>query len=180
MEKYIALWQTALGIKFFALITYLGSFVFILGGALAVMFWLVLRSRKFQALVFGAGITVAGLLTRWIKVLTKVERPTEFSRIPETGYSFPSQHAVGAMIFYGFLLFLIYRHAKNGLARKLSSFVLLSLILLVGFSRIYLGAHWASDVLAGWFLGGIILSAMIAALKIKEQSLRANKNQNVK
>src|SRR5712691_7896729 len=79
--------------------------------------------------------------------------------IPAQGYSFPSGHAFVAFAFYGFATFLLAERAQSWSRRVLVVFVGLLVIFMVGFSRIYLGVHWPSDVLASLALGGAWLSA---------------------
>jgi undecaprenyl-diphosphatase len=64
-------------------------------------------------------------------------------------------------VFFGFLLFLAWRYLRPGWPRGVVVALLAALILLVGFSRIYLGAHWLSDVVAGYLVGGLVLWAAI-------------------
>lgn len=75
--------------------------------------------------------------------------------------SFPSGHVLLAMGFYGFLLFLIYSHLKVNWGQKLVMVVLMLIIGLMGLSRIYLGAHWFSDVLGSYLIGSAWLLLMI-------------------
>lgn len=94
-------------------------------------------------------LILAVLLNLGIKNVFARTRPTEvIALMVESGYSFPSGHTMAAVCFYGFLIFLILRLGHSKLSRILSGFLLL-LIALVGISRIYLGVHYASDVLAG-------------------------------
>jgi membrane-associated phospholipid phosphatase len=75
--------------------------------------------------------------------------------------SFPSGHVVFFVEFFGFLFFLAYVLLKPGPLRRASLTVLGLLIALVGVSRIYLGAHWPSDVAGAYLAGGIFLMLMI-------------------
>jgi undecaprenyl-diphosphatase len=75
--------------------------------------------------------------------------------------SFPSGHVVFFVEFFGFLFFLEYVLLKRGLLRRTSLAVSGLLIALVGISRVYLGAHWPSDVIAAYLVGGIWLMLMI-------------------
>lgn len=87
-----------------------------------------------------------------LKRIIERPRPQEFQIVKELGYSFPSGHSMVSMAFYGFFIYLIYKKVKNKYI-KWSSIILLSLlIILIGISRIYLGVHYASDVLAGFLL----------------------------
>jgi undecaprenyl-diphosphatase len=72
-------------------------------------------------------------------------------------YSFPSGHVMFYIGFFGFLWFLVYVLLKPSFRRTLLLIILGSLITLVGVSRIYLGQHWASDILGATLLGGLIL-----------------------
>jgi len=90
--------------------------------------------------------------------------------VTERASSFPSSHAVGSTIVCGMLTYLCIR----AVPRRWISFVTLfgSLIGLIGFSRIYLGAHWLSDVLAGecFGLGWVLVSAAVAEMWVKPKS----------
>ena len=78
-------------------------------------------------------------------------RPVDYSYYQEYSYSFPSGHSMAAVAFYGMIFYLIIR---NNLSHRLFWFVAgIVFILLIGFSRIYLGVHFLTDVLAGYVLG---------------------------
>lgn len=84
-------------------------------------------------------------------------RPDVLKLITQGGYSYPSGHAMASMTFYGFLIYLIYKSdlSKN---KKISFITLLSIfILLIGMSRIYLGVHYASDIISGYMVSVILL-----------------------
>lgn len=70
----------------------------------------------------------------------------------KVGYSFPSGHSMVSMAFYGFLIYLIYNNIKNKYIKWILICSLSILIILIGISRIYLGVHYTSDVLAGFLL----------------------------
>ena len=75
---------------------------------------------------------------------------TEFRIIDESGYSFPSGHSIVSMAFYGFLIYLIYKNIQNKYLKWILCIILSILIILIGISRIYLGVHYASDVIGGF------------------------------
>jgi undecaprenyl-diphosphatase len=77
-------------------------------------------------------------------------------------YSFPSGHTMFFIAFFGFLLFLAFTLLRNTWKRWISIIILALLIGLVGISRIYLGEHWASDVLGGYLMGSLVLFLCIA------------------
>ncbi len=80
-------------------------------------------------------------------------------------YSFPSGHAFGATVFYGLLAYLAYVHLPSPWNIIIPA-VLVAVILLVGISRVYLGAHFPSDVVMAWIVGVISLAIIIKLLKI--------------
>lgn len=85
--------------------------------------------------------------------------------VQQGGYSFPSGHSVTSVIFYGLVIYLIKRHCKNEKVKKILSAVCGFLALTIGPSRIYVGVHWPTDVLAGWCIGGAVLLTAICILE---------------
>jgi undecaprenyl-diphosphatase len=79
----------------------------------------------------------------------------------EHGSGFPSGHALFAGVFLGFLAYLAYTHLRKRSLRTLSFAGLILLILFIGASRIYLGVHWPSDVIGGYLVGTVFLTALI-------------------
>lgn len=96
-----------------------------------------------------------------VKYIIKRPRP-EVTFVKEIGYSFPSAHAMLSLFTFGFLIYVLVKLIKNK-ALKISLVCLISsLILIVSFSRVVLGVHYLTDILAGWciaipFLIGTII-----------------------
>ncbi len=117
----------------------------------------------------------SSLVSVGIKYLLKRPRPiSQF--ITETGYSFPSAHTLVSTALYGYLIYLIMRsNAKKGY-KILFSIIAFLIIILVGFSRIYLGVHYTSDVFGGFLFGVILLILFIYitnnGLTIKDEKIR--------
>ena len=98
------------------------------------------------------------LLNEWIKVLVHRQRPfLDGPFVDWSGYSFASGHTIGATLLYGQLLLFVLPSLKGRTLRLLCIFSAASLVLLVGFTRIALGAHFLTDVLAAIFFGIIWL-----------------------
>ena len=115
----------------------------------------------------GSLMPLAGLITfinDALKMAINRPRPTPdlvTIYLLETGKSFPSGHAFFAILVLGMLAYLaITRLSKPGM-RLLTLLVFLIIIIWVGASRIYLGAHWTSDVVGGYIVGGWFLVALI-------------------
>lgn len=107
---------------------------------------------------------LSGLTNQLVKILIQRPRPSGDSVdvfAVLDSYSFPSGHVMFYTILFGFLWYLAYTLVKTSLLRGLLLVLLGSLILGVGASRIYLGQHWASDVLGAYLLGGLILAGII-------------------
>lgn len=92
------------------------------------------------------------ILNTLLKNIVQRPRPEGFRLISEVGYSFPSGHSMVAVAFYGFLAWLIWKYMRDPLVRWFYTIVFGLLILAIGASRIYLGVHYASDVIAGFLV----------------------------
>ena len=88
-------------------------------------------------------------------------RPNVLKLIEQGGYSFPSGHTMFSVCIYGYLFYLAITKIKNKILRYSVSSLLLLVILSIGVSRIYVGVHFASDVLAGYLLGCCYLLFLI-------------------
>ncbi len=88
---------------------------------------------------------------------------------PTFGLSYPSGHALASTMVYGFLAFLCYTHLRGRPRLYLSAF-LVTLALAISLSRIYVGAHWFSDVVGGWCSGCFFLLLWIEFLRLREPS----------
>jgi undecaprenyl-diphosphatase len=96
-----------------------------------------------------------------VKHLVKRPRPMGIALVTETSYSFPSSHAMVSMAMYGFIIYLVNTSHLKKNVKIILNIGLSLLILLIDISRIYLGAHFASDVLAGSLLGLCFLICFI-------------------
>jgi undecaprenyl-diphosphatase len=116
-----------------------------------VLLWL-LAHRQWRASVYWlAALGFAELSVRILKFTLGRERPASLYTGVEQ-FSFPSGHATISIVLYGFLAFLLARRQSTRLKIAIAS-VASSFIVLIAFSRLYLGAHWFSDVLAALALG---------------------------
>ena len=111
---------------------------------------------------------IAALLSTGLNVLAKdlIQRPRPAAALVHvlatlSDYSFPSGHVMYYTGFFGFIVFLAFTLLKPSLKRTLLLVFFGFLVLLVGISRIYMGEHWASDVLGAYLLGTLALVAII-------------------
>ena len=146
----------------------LGSYMLIIPIALIAIF--IFTFQKKIICVFSLLIALAGtgLTSSLSKIYFHRVRPLDFSFYNESSYSFPSGHAMYAVAFYGLLFYIIIMHTKK---HQLPwAIVSIAFILLLGFSRLYLGVHFLSDVCAGYSLRflWLLLSISILELKLKD------------
>ena len=125
-----------------------------LGGAITLIFLtlctLIFAKNKKHAIYVSVNLVVITLLNQILKYVIQRPRPTEFRIIDETGYSFPSGHSMVSMAFYGLIIYLIYKNIQNKYLKWILIILLSIIIILIGTSRIYLGVHYASDVIGGF------------------------------
>jgi undecaprenyl-diphosphatase len=113
---------------------------------------------KKKGLFFPIMILITGVLIKVSKWSFQRARPLD-SLILEIGYSLPSGHATAALVFFSLVGYLFW---KKGLASKI---FLPLMVLLIGFTRLYLRVHWLTDVLAGYVLGAVILLGGISVYR---------------
>ncbi len=128
--------------------------------AFAVSLWELTRRNYVRALVM-TGSLVAFPAFFLVKETVRRARPaTEFvTQNGLNGFSFPSGHSTGTMAVYGMIAFLAYSHLKGRMRAGIVSICVL-IILIVSFTRVYLGAHFPTDVFAGWLLAFVVISLL--------------------
>jgi len=165
----ISLWLQAIKLPFFKLsmqgVSFISSFIpsviiviLVAGGLLA---W----RRKLEPIFIAALAVIQAPLNSLLKLLISRPRPSsEIGQVlsANSGFSFPSGHTTYAVVFYGFLFYLTPRLVRQPVAARTLQSLLILLIFLTAISRIYLGAHWASDTLGSLLFGGLLLVPAIA------------------
>jgi undecaprenyl-diphosphatase len=169
LERFISRYLTHI----MKTISYLGSPQILIVSSL--VFLLVLQNYKFFKAYSGiilVNLAVSSTLNELFKVIFHRQRPDILQLVNAAGYSFPSGHSMTSLSFYGLMLYLICINTNIRWKRYVTITLLSSLILSIGISRIYLGVHFASDVLAGFSAGLVWLSVFIPLAK---RFLRLNK-----
>lgn len=137
----------------------------VLGGTVAAL----LAGGFYREVPFVVATEGAGLMVASIKLLVERPRPSGDSiRVMSQllDYSYPSGHVVSYVCLYGFLFFLVYVLFKRAWLRTTTLGVLALIVGSIGVSRIYLGHHWASDVLGGYALGTVWLLLLVEAYRL--------------
>lgn len=164
---------------FFMVITALGSTAVAVVLAVAAGIYLLRRRQRYWFAAITLTIVGGATLNRLLKTAFQRARPQLDDPVGTfAGYSFPSGHTVTATVVYGAIALLLFTRVKTLRARALVIASAALLILLVGFSRIYLGAHYLTDVLAAMAEGvaWISLSFTIVSTWRQVATRRNNKN----
>lgn len=139
---------------FMKFITFFGSQKFLLpANILLVVLFFIVKKTKWDALKVAAISLSSTAVLFSLKFILQRERPLLPLIAKAHGYSFPSGHTFTSLTFFGMLAYITYKRIENRRLRWLIISLLFILIILVGFSRIYLKLHYASDVIAGYCLG---------------------------
>lgn len=158
---------TDLGDRIFSAISLLGSPVAM--GVLAAVVGTTLAIKRQWILVSGwlAAFAGAGVLTAALKNVIKRSRPIGAERfLYGESFSFPSAHALGSLIAYGMLAYLLLRVFHRRSQQLLIVAAACVLVVAIGFSRLYLGVHYFSDIIGGYAAGLLWLSACISGLEV--------------
>lgn len=132
--------------------------------AISIILICTIKNKKIGISIF-LNLGLSALVNFTLKQILQRQRPIEHRIIDESGYSLPSGHSMVSMAFYGYLIYLIYKNVKN-IYLKISLIVLLILLIIsIGISRVYLGVHYTSDVLAGFLVAIVYLILYIHVIK---------------
>lgn len=137
--------------------TFLGSTLFIIILVLLFLGCFIFFKKRNKGFVVAATLIISTVINNVIKLIIRRDRPSVLRLVEEHTFSYPSGHAMAAFSMYGILIYLV---IKSNLSKKMKlifSIILGIIPVLVGMSRIYLGAHYASDIIGGFLVSGIIL-----------------------
>jgi len=171
--RIISLFQTIVSDKLnylFIFFTSLANLQNVLVISLTLIIYLLIiknyRAIKYFIITIGTGL----LLLPLTKILFQRVRPDTGNLIVlPTSFSLPSGHALFAVCLYGFVAYLSFKNYKNITIKIFSAALYLLLIIFIGLSRVYLGVHYFSDVLAGWYLGLVILTITITFFELENK-----------
>jgi len=152
--------------KIMLFITFLGKHQFLIPANLLLIFYFLLITKQNWFSIRVITIAISSLvLMLLLKQLFQRKRPLSPLLKAAKGLSFASGHAIMAVTIYGLLFYILQHIIEPEWLRWVVSGLLIVLILLIGFSRIYLRVHYASDVLGGFIIGLLWLLISLAALK---------------
>jgi membrane-associated phospholipid phosphatase len=136
------------------------------------LYLLIILKHKWYALKVPVVSLGGYFVMAALKIFFSRPRPDDPVYEAARGFSYPSGHAMSAMTFYGFLIYLVWKNIDNLLLRWILIILLSAFIVMIGFSRIYLRVHYASDVLAGFSMGLIWLVISVWVMRKIEKLSR--------
>ncbi len=153
-------------------ITNFGSAGYVAAVSIVVGLALFLKHKLRYMVPFVLSLAGAGVFAEIFKTIFARMRPSPTSAlISETGFSFPSGHSLIAICLYGVLIYFLIRIIKPRWAKLAVGVIGIGLILAIGFSRVYLGVHWPTDVLASYLLGSGWLCFLAAIFEYRWHKL---------
>lgn len=142
-------------------ISFVGSVYFYI----PLLILVLIKSKKYFKLI-SIPLIITYLTNMIFKLTINRNRPLTWIVTPPRDPSFPSGHTVCSVVFYGIIVYLL-KNIKNKNLRLFLRILLIILIILIGLSRLYLGVHFLSDVLAAYLLGLLVLIMFIKYYKTK-------------
>lgn len=151
--------------QFMNFITALGSVWFLATLSILTLLFLLLKVKdKWTGVFFALAMGLGALSTKLLKLYFERERPPLPPGVDIETTSYPSGHALSALIYYGFIVYLVIQKGHSNVFIWTSAILASLLVVLIGASRIYLGIHYPSDVVAGLLAGAVWLFMCVAGL----------------
>lgn len=174
ISRYIYAFRTPFLTQIFFFVSQLGAELILTLSTLIVIFfsW---KKHKTESLLFSIMLVFGALLNLLLKDIFQRPRPTLDPLFTLSSYSFPSGHAMNSFVFYATLSYFFYHFTRNKRFSLIVACLAGLLVLLIGVSRIYLGVHYPSDVLAG-YLAGLLWFVLVLVLDRTLRFFRLYKN----
>lgn len=176
LANLLAAFRNPLLVKIFLWVTLLGNWrlIAVMMFVTLILFWLWNKKNYIVPFLVSVG---GGFVTGAVgKYLWHRPRPMEVAVYVEKSWSFPSGHAILAVTLYGFLIYFFWKHLARWKNKIDALFLGLLVIILIGFSRLYLGVHYLSDVWAGYMIGLFWLTLGIGLVESKKTVLSSTEN----
>jgi len=135
---------------------------------LSIILLAIIKNKKIPLLI-SINLICAFITNQIAKSIFTRPRPLGINLIEESGFSYPSGHAMVSMSYFGFIAYLLYKKQPNKITKIILITTLFLTIITIGFSRIYLGVHYLSDVIGGFLLSTIYLIIFIKNIKLKKK-----------
>lgn len=176
IEQVVVHVRTPLLTTFLVFVTRLGSPSILLSVAVFIVALLVTRGRSYDAVLFIATLIVTVVSLAVLKNTFQITRPGS-EIIDVSGWSFPSGHATVATAFFFMISYSFFNRMKTFVGKTVLIFGSILATVLIGFSRLYLGAHWTLDILAGVALGLLSVSFTVLIFSVFVGDKRSLRNR---
>jgi undecaprenyl-diphosphatase len=167
IENLLYVFRDPAVVKFLLWVTLLASTRIVLCVALLLVAVFLLRKQREFVLPLIVAVAGSSMFNFMGKIAIHRQRPSGIGVYTETSFSFPSGHSAVAVALYGFAAYYLWRRAATWGKRLNIIFACILLIAAIGFSRLYLGVHYLSDVLGGYLLGVLWLIIGICAAELR-------------
>lgn len=161
--------------RFMIFISFLGSASFYLPVHLLLLVYFLKKKYYMNSIALVNGVLGSAIINLLVKGYYTRIRPEKYFQIQETGFSFPSGHSMVAISSYFILTYLLFRNKPWNAKKKIGWMLTVLLVLLIAFSRIYLGVHWPTDVIGGLSLGFIWVYINIVIVEVFCRKDKRNK-----
>lgn len=158
----------------FKIITFFGSTVFMIIFALVLFIYFILKKKNIISYLTSSCLIISTILNNVIKIIIRRSRPDVIKLVTETSFSYPSGHTMASVSIYGIIIYLLLNSNINKTVKYISSVGLSLLILLIGISRIYLGAHYMSDIIGAMLVSTIWLLIFTSIIEDKKWLKKEN------
>ena len=152
----------------YKVITFFGSTIFMVGLCVLLLVLFIIIKKNIYGYIISGTLIFSTIMNNVIKVIIRRERPI-YMIVRETTFSFPSGHTMASVSMYGILIYLINKSNMNKKLKIILSIILGMIPLMVATSRIYLGAHYFSDILGAIMRATIVL--IISTKYIKDKKI---------
>lgn len=152
----------------YKVITFFGSTIFMVGLCVLLLVLFIIIKKNIYGYIISGTLIFSTIMNNVIKVIIRRERPI-YMIVRETTFSFPSGHTMASVSMYGILIYLINKSNMNKKLKIILSIILGMIPLMVATSRIYLGAHYFSDILGAIMFATIVL--LISTKYIKDKKI---------
>jgi undecaprenyl-diphosphatase len=168
VDAYVNSWATSIHTSFLTITAEVVSFAFDTNTLLVLSLFtaICLFYKRFltEGVLLLSAMGANALCVETAKILVHSSRPLN-GLVQETGYSFPSGHASATVVYLSLLAYFAWLHLKNVRVKNVLNVVFAVVAALVGFDRVYLNAHWLSDVIGGYMLGAFWATLSILVIQ---------------
>jgi undecaprenyl-diphosphatase len=171
ISEFVYSFRSELLTQIMRIVSFLGSTPFVTGAVIVIFLILWIKRLKAEAVFLAATLLCSVTLNNILKYSIQRLRPDVAPLENASFYSFPSGHAMNSLVFYGLLAYLAHHWIKNKRLLFVIDSAAIILVLLIGVSRVYLGAHYSSDVVSGIAAG---LFVFYVAIILKKNLTRSD------